>query len=263
MGARMQAKALLWEARDHRGRGGSGGSAGEAGSTEGGIGDGGLGSFGYGGPSRYASGVELCESFENGLDATLWSTTRTGDADVVVDAMHAARGAKALHVKTTAGSGHAFITERRTFPAAGNNLYVRMFVWFEDDITTQGHFTLAEGAGTGTAALARFGGQFKEFGVGSDLGASGDWTDHDTVVIPSKKWLCLEFEFQGSANMFRVRSDDVARPALDTGVNRHSGFVMPELTSLWFGWWMYNATEPQEAFIDEIVVDDKPIGRAK
>jgi hypothetical protein len=46
--------------------------------------------------------------------------------------------------------------------------------------------------------------KFKDLGVGSDLGASGDWIDHDTVVIPPKKWLCLEFEFQGSANMFHV-----------------------------------------------------------
>jgi hypothetical protein len=222
-----------------------------------------MGPFGYGGPSRCSGGVQLCESFENGLDATLWTTTRTGDADVVVDQTHAARGVKALHVKTTAGTGHAFVTERRTFPAVGNTLYVRMFVWFEDDITTQGHFTLAEGAGTGTGALVRFGGQFKEFGVGSDLGASGDWTDHDNVVIPSKKWLCLEFEFQGSANMFHVWSDDVARSALDTGANRHNGFVMPQFTSLWFGWWMYNATEPQDVWIDEIVVDSKPIGCAK
>jgi hypothetical protein len=222
-----------------------------------------MGPFGYGGPSRCAAGVQLCESFENGLDATLWNTTRTGDADVVVDQMHAARGSKALHVKTTAGNGHAYITERRTFPAVGNNLYVRMFVWFDDDITTQGHFSLAEGAGTGTGALVRFGGQFREFGVGSDLGASGDWTDHDSVVIPSKKWLCLEFEFQGSTNMFHFWSDDVARPALDTGANRHNGFVMPQFNSLWFGWWMYNAIEPQDVWIDEIVVDSKPIGCAK
>ena len=117
--------------------------------------------------------------------------------------------------------------------------------------------------GTGNGALVRFGGQFREFGVGSDGGGSGDWTDHDTVIIPSKKWICVEFQFQGGSNAFHVWSDDVARPALDSGANRHNGFVMPQFTSLWFGWWMYNTTEPQDLWIDEIAVDSKPIGCAK
>jgi hypothetical protein len=35
---------------------------------------------------------------------------------------------------------------------------------------------------------------------------------------------------------------------------------MPAFDSLWFGWWMYNRKEPQELWIDELAVDDKPIG---
>ena len=261
------------------GVGGINGAAGGAGSaTEGGVPDGamagaggaggalgagGVGGYGFMGASRCATaGTQLCESFESDLDATLWTTTSTGDATVTVDAMHA-RGTKALHVKTIAGSGHAYITERRTFPATGNTLYARMFLWFEDGITTQGHFSLVEGAGTGTAAVARFGGQFQEFGVGTDHGMSGDWTDHDTVLIPSKQWICVEVEFDGAANAFHVWTDEVHRTALDSGANRHASFVMPQFTSLWFGWWMYNATEPQDLWIDEIAVDSKPIGCAK
>ena len=242
--------------------GGVSGTGGGASGT-GGAGAGGSGGFGISGSSLCATaGMPLCEGFENGLDATTWVTTRSGDGTVVVDDMHAARGSKALHVKTS-GSGHAYIRQTKTFPIANNNLYGRMFVWFEDDITTSGHFSLAEGAGTGNGALIRFGGQFKEFGVGTDGGSSGDWTDHDTVTVPSKKWLCVEFQFEGSDNMFHVWSDGVARPALDTGANKHNNFVIPQLTSLWFGWWMYNATEPQELWIDEIAVDSKPIGCTK
>jgi hypothetical protein len=103
------------------------------------------------------------------------------DATVTVDEVHAARGTKALHVKTVAGGGSnfAYIKETKTFPATNNVLYGRMFVWFEDALTTDGHFSLAEGAGTGTPAVIRFGGQFKAFGVGTDGGSSGDWTDSD------------------------------------------------------------------------------------
>ena len=252
------------------GGGGSGGMAGSAAGgggaagASGGVGTGGMGGFGFGGPSRCdAAGVQLCETFENGLDAMLWTTTRTGDATVTVDEIHAARGTKALHVKTASGSGHAYITERKTFPAVSNTLYARMFIWFDDDITTPGHFSLAEGAGTGNGALVRFGGQFREFGVGSDGGGSGDWTDHDNVIVASKKWLCIEFQYQGTTNMFHVWTDDVARTALDSGANRHGAFVMPQFTSLWFGWWMYNTIEPQDLWIDEIAIDSKPIGCAK
>jgi hypothetical protein len=230
----------------------------------GGMVAGGSGGFGIGGPSRCSTaGVALCESFENGLDSTLWMTSKTSANSVAVDSVHAARGTKALHLTTAADMGFAYIQETRSFPATNNLLYGRMFVWFEDDITTDGHFTLAEGAGTGTAAVIRFGGQFKEFGVGTDHGESGDWTDHDTVTIPSKTWICAEFEFKGDTNEFRVWQDDVARTALSSGPSKHSGFIMPQFNKLWFGWWMYNMSEVQELWIDEIAVDYKPIGCTK
>ena len=131
------------------------------------------GTFGISGPTRCDSTLPLCESFENGLDGNLWKTTKAGDATITVDDVHAARGTKALHVKTAAGGGSnfAYIKETKTFPATNNVLYGRMFVWFEDALTTDGHFSLAEGAGTGTPAVIRFGGQFKAFGVGTDGGA--------------------------------------------------------------------------------------------
>ena len=110
------------------------------------------GAFGISGPTRCDTTLPLCESFESGLDANLWKTTKAGDATIAVDEVHAARGSKALHVKTAAGGGSnfAYIKETKTFPATNNVLYGRMFVWFEDALTTDGHYTLAEGAGSGT-----------------------------------------------------------------------------------------------------------------
>ncbi|HEY2899295.1 MAG TPA: hypothetical protein VGL59_01880 [Polyangia bacterium] len=262
------------------GSGGDSGNGGNGGSITGGTGGGGAGGGdaampsgdaaigdagnGVGGPSRCASaGLALCEDFENGLDATLWKTTKNGDGTAVVDDMHAARGTKALHVRTVSGSGVAYVTERMSFPATNNILYARMFLYLGDPITTDGHFSLAQGAGTGTGAVIRFGGQFKEFGVGTDQGSSGDWTDHDNKTVPAQTWMCVEFEFKGDSNEFHVWQDDVERTALHSGANKHGGFTMPAFNSLWFGWWMYNATEPQDLWIDEIAVDFKPIGCAK
>ena len=235
-----------------------GGGAG-VGTDAGGTGAG----FGLAGPSRCASaGVPFCESFENGLDSATWTTTRNGDTTIAVDDMRSARGSKALHIKTTAGD-FAYITEKKSFPATNNVLYGRMYVWFEDALTTDGHFSLAEGAGTGTPAVVRFGGQFKQFGVGTDAGSSGDWTDKDNKPIPTKTWICAEFEFKGDTHEFRVWWDDQERVALQTGPTKHATFTMPKFDKLWFGWWMYNMKEPQELWIDEIAVDYQPIGCAK
>ena len=253
---------------------GTSGSAGRGGNAAGASGtggaaagtSGGAGTLGLSGPTRCDTTLPLCESFENGLDGNLWKTTRAGDATVAVDEVHAARGTKALHVKTTAGGGSnfAYIKETKTFPATNNVLYGRMFVWFEDALTTDGHFSLAEGAGTGTSAVIRFGGQFKAFGVGTDSGSSGDWTDSDrSKLVPTQTWICAEFQFDGPTNTFHVWWDDMERPTLTSGPSKHTSFTMPTFNSLWFGWWMYNIAEPQEIWIDEIAVDYKPIGCAK
>ena len=254
-----------------RGGSGTGGASGKGGTSgtggaSGASGGGGNGGFGIAGPSRCDSTLPLCESFENGLSSTLWATTKVGDATITVDEVHAARGTKALHVKTVAGGGSnfAYIKETKTFPATNNILYGRMFVWFEDALTTDGHFSLAEGAGSGTPAVIRFGGQFKAFGVGTDSGSSGDWTDSDrTKLIPTQTWICAEFQFDGPTNTFNVWWDDMQRPMLTSGPSKHASFTMPTFNSLWFGWWMYNLAEPQEIWIDEIAVDYKPIGCAK
>jgi len=240
------------------------GSAGTGGGAGQGSGVG--GTFGLAGPTRCDTTLPLCESFEGGLDGNLWKTTKVGDATIAVDDVHAARGTKALHVKTTAGGGSnfAYIKETKTFPATNNVLYGRMFVWFEDALTTDGHFSLAEGAGTGTPAVIRFGGQFKAFGVGTDGGDSGDWTDSDrSKLVPTQTWICAEFQFDGPTNTFHVWWDDMERPTLTSGPSKHTSFTMPTFNSLWFGWWMYNLAEPQEIWIDEIAVDYKPIGCSK
>jgi len=240
-----------------------GGGAGTAG-----TGSAGNANLGLGGTSRCATaGVALCEDFENGLDTAIWTTTKSGDATIEVDAAHPARGSKALHIKT-AGSGYAYITEKKTFPATNNILYGRMFVYLGDPFSTDGHFTLAEGAGTGDPAKIRFGGQYKAFGVGTDGGGSGDWTDKDDQPFPAQTFICTEFQFKADSNEFHVWLDDAERPLLNRGVTQHASFTMPTFNSLWFGYWLYagsipGETEAQELWIDEIAVDFKPIGCSK
>jgi hypothetical protein len=258
------------------GGGSAAGTGGPAGSTGGspdggaaGVGGGdaaapgGTGGFGLSGASRCGTaGALLCESFENGLDATVWTPLISGEGTATVDDLHAFRGTKSLHIKVVNTGHKAAISETKTFPIASNVLYARMFLWF-DTFTTNAHFTMAEAPQTGAGAWARFGGQNGKFGVGTDHGASGDWTQTDTVPIPTKQWTCIEFAFKGDTNEFRVWQDDVERTALNTGAAKHAGFVIPPMTSLWFGWQTYSNQAPGEVWIDEIAVDSKPIGCVK
>jgi hypothetical protein len=218
---------------------------------------------GVGGPSRCAAAdVLLCEGFESGLASATWRTTRSGGT-VAVETMQAARGGRALHI-TSANGGMNAITQTKTFPIAGNSLFFRMFLWLEDDITTNGHFTFAEARGTGNSSLVRFGGIGKRVGVGSDGGPSGDWTNTDSkATLPSKRWICYESQFDGATNKFRVWIDDKESTTLNVGIDKHPGFVMPMFTSLWFGWILYQQGEAQDLWIDEIAVDGKRIGCAK
>jgi hypothetical protein len=246
------------------GSGGNNGTDGGAAGVTGGQDAGGVGGFGFSGASRCASsGALLCESFENGLDATVWTQLIGGTGTATVDEVHAFRGTKALHIAVVGTTGHkAAISETKTFPIANNILYARMFIWF-DTFTTGAHFTMAEAPQTAAGAWIRFGGQGGKYGVGTDHGASGDWLQQDTAPVPTKQWTCIEFELKSDTNEFHVWQDDVERTALNVGAKQHNGFVMPPFTSLWFGWQTYSNQAPGELWIDEIAIDSKPIGCAK
>jgi hypothetical protein len=237
----------------------AGGQGGAMGGTSG-VDAGGVGGFGYSGSSRCGAGnFLLCESFENGLDATVWTPLIDGEGTAVVDGLHAFRGTKALHINVVNQGHKAAISESKTFPVANNVLYARLFVWF-DTFTTTAHFTMVEAPQTAAGAWIRFGGQGGHFGVGTDHGASGDWLQQDTTPVPTKQWTCLELAFRGDTNEFHVWQDDVERTALNVGATKHPGFAMPPFTSLWFGWQTYSNQAPGELWIDEIAIDDKPIG---
>src|SRR5690606_20243872 len=111
--------------------------------------------------------------------------------------------------------------------------------------------------------------------VGSDGGPTGDWTNHDTdpdgapQEPPENEWTCLEWEHKGSTNETRFFVDGVEHPSLYTSATDHGGnqaedYILPTMTSFWFGWWQYQADpEPFDVWIDEVALDDERIGCTK
>jgi hypothetical protein len=260
------------------GTGGAGGSSGKGGSAgKGGSG----GSAGKGGNSLCADQFALCESFESGtLDTDIWDTQ--GPGTVTVETTQAARGTHSAHFHTE-DNGFAYIHQTQTFPAPGNKYYARIFVYFDSmpDAPDWAHWTVA-GAEDSTGAVAgeiRIGGQYNPnedknlFGVGTDGGDTGDWTNLDddpsgnATEVPVHEWICLEWMFDAGNNQTQFWWDGVEHPSLATSEASHGGssdpFVLPAFDSSWFGWWLYQTgTNPPEfdVWIDEIAIDYDRIG---
>src|SRR5262245_26544548 len=90
-----------------------------------------------GAPRCASANVAFCEDFENGsIDTTRWTVTQQ-KAVVGVDAVRAARGKYALHVRVSDVAAmygnRGQITTRRTFPVAGSRLFMRAFVYIQAD----------------------------------------------------------------------------------------------------------------------------------
>jgi hypothetical protein len=230
------------------------------------------------GASRCAgAGLLLCEDFEaSAIDARRWQ--KGGNGTATVDATRAARGARSLHVHAD-GNGFAYLRNTSLFPVAGNTLYARMLVWFDAMPTAPqwAHWTIAEGAGTGDGSVVREGGQYDgktdRFGVGSDDGPTGDWTNLDedppnaVRAVPTGEWVCLEWMWNGGTNETRLWWDGVEHPSLATTSRAHGGsdvlFQLPQMTSVWVGWWLYQAAptpDHYDVWIDEVAFDGARIG---
>ncbi len=287
-------------AKGAAGRGGGGGRsngaggapAGASGAPEGGAseagtaGGGGSGGFStnrddFFGESRCKnSGFALCEDFESGsLDTATW---KPRGAAPTIETVRAARGTHSAHFHTT-DNGLSYITQTKTFPAPNDTYYARVFVWFDALPTAPAwaHWTIS-GAQAGTAQDApeiRVGGQWDSnhdielFGVGTDRGDTGDWTNLDAdpsgtpKAVPAQEWVCVEWMFDGSSNQTKFWWDGVEHPSLATSSTNHGGssdaFILPQFDAMWIGWWLYQANTDPPAFdvwFDEVAVDYTRIG---
>jgi hypothetical protein len=231
-----------------------------------------------------AAGLLLCEDFESGtLDKATWSVV---GQTPTIDGVQAARGAKALHISLT-GNGASYIKETKTFPAPNNTYWGRAFVYFNqlpkpdvDAGFTYAHWTFAAGVGTGVKGEIRLSGQLQAagniFGVGTDStpaeAGTGDWTtsDNDPMgspkPVPTKSWLCIEWEHSGQTNETRFFWDATEHTSLHTTATKHGGnqanpYILPSFTEAWIGWQEYQANSEQfELWVDEIGIDKNRIG---
>ncbi|WP_053170826.1 hypothetical protein [Streptomyces sp. SBT349] len=170
----------------------------------------------------------------------------------------------------TEGNGHAFL-EVEDFAAPGNSFHGRVMLRVSAFPTAPdwAHFTLVEAAGAvGDGTLVRpLGGQYVPevgdgvalWGVGSDGGPTGDWTDwRASAPAVGGEWTCVEWEQDASDNRVSVWLDGVAQPDLTVTTTRHGGnqvdFLFPEFDTVRVGWQLYQAGPVPDAY--DVLLDD-------
>lgn len=222
-------------------------------------------------------GLLFCEDFEAlalGPAASDAWTTESANGALTIDGEHT-RGARALKVSTT-GNGRGRLQVAGLTPTA-NSLWGSAHVWVDAFPTAPdyAHYTLIELAGTGNTTLLRpIGGQYipsfsagdpagSFWGVGSDGGPTGDWTNwKKTVPSEGGGWRCLEFRIDGATDSIDVYIDSVLKPELSVTRTEHGGnpvdFVFPMIDRAWFGWWLYQANPTPNGF--DVWFDDLALG---
>lgn len=210
----------------------------------------------------------FCEDFERlpngGASSANWGIDSRHGTLTVEAAPRGAKGKKVLHVHTE-GNGKAFLVADVAAP--GNSFYgrVRVKVKAFPSAPDWAHYTLVEASGQGAGVVRPIGGQYAptepgEFwGVGSDGGPTGDWTNWRTSA-PSVAgaWECLEWRFDASDNAVSVWIDGTAQPDLSVSTTNHGGnpvdFVFPTFDTVRVGWQLYQPNSGSyDLWFDDVV----------
>jgi hypothetical protein len=246
------------------------------------------------------AGALICDDFEGyapgATDLTPnWLTYIYGGGMLQVDGTRAHAGAKALHLTTPVG-GRKYADIIKQNPADKELLplkhYGRVMVWVSA-IPSAAHWNINHAVGplANSANLVssyRYGGQnglllpnyTQRIPLGDGLMPlrGGGLQDGDantlkvdcgmnaaTQKLPINQWVCWEWMFDGQNNQQRLWLDGVEQTeaALTGKPGQCGGWQGPKLwTKMILGWEVYTAPsdKAQEAWLDDLVVSDKPIG---
>ncbi|MDN3024471.1 hypothetical protein [Streptomyces sp. S.PB5] len=176
----------------------------------------------------------------------------------------------------TDGNGRAFLVFDQLAPP-GNSFWARMRLRVDafPIAPDWAHWTIAEASGSDSPTLVRpLGGQYAPtdhgnfWGVGSDLGPTGDWTSWKTSApAVAGTWQCVEFHLDATDNRVTVYFDRVEQTDLTVSTKEHGGtgddFVFPDFEKLKLGWQLYQADPDPSSYdirLDDIVVSTRRVG---
>ncbi len=234
-----------------------------------------------GGPQDPCAGRLICDDFEGDTNGEApgapWGVA-TNNGAVVVDGAKAHSGTHAVKVSTGAGQYKQalFFTEGApAFPIASNVVHGRMMIYMDATANDGVHWTMIQGTGplpghAGVDSFYRYGGMWggKMMANYETSGLATDCWNNSNAVMPTGKWTCMEWKFDGPANEMRFWLDgqevsDLHVKDQGMGCGGHDladQWLAPTFDKMWLGWESYQNDDAREAWIDDVVIDDAPIG---
>jgi hypothetical protein len=234
------------------------------------------GTIAAGGASKCAAGTAgLCDGFEAaapGQMGSAFSFEVGNGSTATVDATKAYRGANAVHIKTNGGG--AFITETESFTgttaATNNEMWGRIFIWFETNANPQSHdvfITLADPDSNAASSELHLAGGSRgilaaQIRTNTDvyrpaiMAAQGMPT---SVKFPlaEPRWQCWEWHTTAENTLEFYIDGELYSPM---SVQAADKWPFPVFKKLSLGFMQYGNTPATELWIDEVAVGGARIG---
>jgi hypothetical protein len=99
-------------------------------------------------------------------------------------------------------------------------------------------------------------------------GVSSDCWQHSATAMPTGTWACVEWKFDGTQDRMELwldgaKLDDLTVLGQGEGCIGHDTgdqWLAPTFERLRLGFESYQSDDPRELWIDDVVIDDAPIG---
>ncbi|MDB4967644.1 MAG: hypothetical protein JWN44_3333 [Myxococcales bacterium] len=204
-------------------------------------------------------GVKLCDGFEAATLDARWQKGQSSGV-VALDTTRSYRGQSSVHVHTNAVAAglndvDATIVASTPLPLTGT-VYTRVWLYLKtpQPATTGQIVNFLDSNMGGMSYVVESGGKP---GI-NDYAAPVSYAASSTTTVPFDRWTCLQMQIAqtGATGNISISVDGtLVADAMLTGA------TTPALTRVAFGLDYYQppAIAAQDAWIDEIIVDDKPI----
>jgi hypothetical protein len=224
------------------------------------------------------------ESYEAGQPPEPAWKTSVGGGTVAVDTARAYSGKKSVHFTTEAGGkGRRALIGKDgppLFPMAGNAFFGRAMVWVSDIPPPAVHWTNVKATGlvpgTDLTAQYNYGGMHEKllgnYATTNAAGLQADCWKSSKSPLPTKRWVCLEWHYEGPRDRMRFWVDGAAVDDLTISDGKGDGCVRgkegpdglwhaPTFAGVRLGWEHYQTSPIAiEMWLDDAAIGAERIG---